>query len=409
MTLPRLILVGTGGRAYREYALQTLHGEVELCAVLPEEPTWQAPYLHDWRMAATSDGGQVTRAARELATDDCGILTWDETALEATAQAAEALGLTSMSPGAVAGCRDKHVTRSTLDRFGVSPVEHALVDTVDAARLAARRIGYPVVLKPRALAGSMGVSVVTDEDELADRFETASSAEYSTLPSRVGVLVEEYLDGPEISVESVVFDGDVTCVQAVRKVIGFHPWFEEVGHVVQPWRDEPWADDVCELVVEAHRALGVTHGVTHAEVRLTRRGPRLVELNGRLGGDLIPHLVHLVTGIDLVRAAAEIALGRRPHLPDPGPGAGEIAFVYPDGDVTVGRVDLEAAAALPGVVDTRVIAEPGETLRLPPRQAIPRLAAVIVSEDDPQMRSLRLRDAVTAVDARCRELQTVGG
>jgi biotin carboxylase len=86
------------------------------------------------------------------------------------------------------------------------------------------------------------------------------------------------------------------------------------------------------------------HGVTHAEIRLTRKGPRLVELNGRLGGDLIPFNSAMATGIDLVAAAAELALGRRPALTATRSFAAEVRFVYPPYDCVVGSIDVERAA-----------------------------------------------------------------
>ena len=106
-------------------------------------------------------------------------------------------------------------------------------------------------------------------------FALAESSRFADLPTGHGVLVEEYLDGPEISVDSVVFQGQVDCVHVARKRLGFEPYFEEVGHLVTEWSHEPWAQPVRELVAQAHRALSVTHGVTHAEIRLTREGPRL--------------------------------------------------------------------------------------------------------------------------------------
>jgi hypothetical protein len=89
------------------------------------------------------------------------------------------------------------------------------------------------------------------------------------------VLVEEYLDGREISVDSVIFEGLVDCVRVARKRLGFEPYFEEVGHLVTEWCHEPWALPIREPVVQTHRVLGVTHGVTHADISLTREVRRL--------------------------------------------------------------------------------------------------------------------------------------
>jgi biotin carboxylase len=378
-----VIVVGTGGRPYREYSLATLAQRYRVSAVLPSEPTWQQRYISDSTVADLADPDAIAGAVSGLAqSGEVGLLTWDETVLEATAQAAEKLGLPHMSAQAAARCRDKYATRTLLQQAGLPSVRHRLVTSAQEAVRSAESFGYPVVVKPRALAGSLGVVLAHDGAAVRRAFALAESSRFADLPTGHGVLVEEYLDGPEISVDSVVFEGQVECVHVARKRLDFEPYFEEVGHLVTEWSHEPWAEPVRELVTQAHRALGVTHGVTHAEIRLTREGPRLVELNGRLGGDLIPFISAMATGIDLVAAAAELALGRRPTLAATRSFAAEVRFVYPPYDCVVGSVDVDRAARVPGIAHAAVLAEPGTRLLLPPRHPIPRLAALVAVGDE---------------------------
>jgi biotin carboxylase len=379
---PHVVIVGSGDRPYREYAFQSLAARYRLSAVLPGEPSWQRPYLGDWRVCDLSDVGALTAALASLAGPRSGVLTWVETALEHTAQAAEALSLRHMSARSAARCRDKYLTRTLLADSGASAVRFELVHSTDDAVRAAKSLGLPVVVKPRALAGSVGVTVATDVAEVRAAFDQAIGSGYATLPTGHGILIEEYLHGPEISVDSVVVDGVATVVLLARKRLGFAPFCEEVGHLVADWSDEPWAGDVQGLVATAHRLLGIEQGVTHAEIRLTEQGPRLVELNGRLGGDLIPFVGRLASGVDLVTAAAELSLGRRPDVSPTRRRAAEIRFVYPPHDGEVDGVDVTRAAEVPGVAHACVIAQPGARLRLPPHQAVPRLAALVAVGDD---------------------------
>ena len=389
---PHVIVVGSGGRPYREYAFATLARRYRVSAVLPSEPTWQHPYISESAVADLADPDAIAAAVCALAggRPETGLLTWDETVLEATAQAAEKLGLPHMSAQAAARCRDKYATRTLLEQAGLASVRHRLVTSAQEAVLCAESFGYPVVVKPRALAGSLGVVRAEDGAAVRRAFALAESSRFADLPTGHGVLVEEYLDGPEISVDSVVFQGQVDCVHVARKRLGFEPYFEEVGHLVTEWSHEPWAQPVRELVAQAHRALSVTHGVTHAEIRLTREGPRLVELNGRLGGDLIPFISAMATGIDLVAAAAELALGRRPVLAATRSRAAEVRFVYPPHDCVVGLVEVDRAAQVPGITHAAVLAERGSRLLLPPRHPIPRLAALVAVGDE--------RDCARALD-----------
>ena len=402
---PHVIVVGSGGRPYREYAFATLARRYRVSAVLPSEPTWQHRYLSDSTIADLADPNAIALAVSALAGDaaETGLLTWDETVLEATAQAAEKLGLPHMSAQAAARCRDKYATRTLLEQAGLASVRHRLVSSAQEAIQCAESFGYPVVVKPRALAGSLGVALAEDAAAVHRAFALAESSRFANLPTGHGVLVEEYLDGPEISVDSVVFEGQVDCVHVARKRLGFEPYFEEVGHLVMEWCHEPWAQPVRELVVQTHRVLGVTHGVTHAEIRLTREGPRLVELNGRLGGDLIPFISAMATGMDLVAAAAELALGRRPALAPTRSRAAEVRFVYPPDDCVVGSVEVDRAARVPGIAHAAVLAEPGSRLLLPPRHPIPRLAALVAVGDERDCARV-LDEAERAVVARLEPL-----
>jgi biotin carboxylase len=329
----------------------------------------------------------LTRAVAECVAETpgrAGVFTWDEVLLEVTGEVARRLALPHMSPAAVRNCRDKLSARQRLRTAGVPGVRFAHVRGQEQALREAETIGYPVVLKPRSLAGSVGVVIAQDADELHALYHHAMDAAYPGLDPLDGLVLEEFLDGPEISVDSVVCDGDVQLVNVARKRLGFDPFFEEVGHLVSPWRHEPWTDDLTDLVVKAHQALGVQTGVTHAEVRLTPAGPRLVELNGRLGGDFIPYLGHLATGIDLTAAAVDLALGRRPDLRATRNICAEVRFLYPPEDSVVRSLDVSAAADVPGVAEVVRLAEPGTRLLLPPRGVVPRLAAVIVTGDTPE-------------------------
>ena len=389
--LRRLILVGSGLRAYREYSLATLAQVYELALVVPKSPTWQRNHVATWRVADTADPAAMLAAVSDLAggSADTGILTWDEFAVATTADIAERLGLRHMSSRAARACRDKYLSRRLLHQAGLPAVRFRPAPTPDDAVRAALDIGLPVVVKPRSLGGSAGVTLVTDsgpvfaDAALRTAHAFAAGAHIPGTPERRnGVLVEEFLDGPEISVDSRVLDGRTDCAIVARKRTGFAPYFEEIGHLVAPWRDENWAGDVAELVGAAHDALGIDNGTTHVEIRLTRRGPRVVEINGRLGGDLIPYLGMLATGIDLPRCAASVAFGERADATPTRELCAEVRFLYPPYDGLLQRLDLSRAAGVPGIAAATDIAAPGDVLSLPPRGAAERLGALVAVAPD---------------------------
>ncbi|MFE2375741.1 ATP-grasp domain-containing protein [Streptomyces sp. NPDC059398] len=377
----RLAVVGCGNPPYRAYALSAVAARVETGLVQSTAVDWQRPYVGDrFRTADTSDAAATAQAVTELLDGHGGpgaVLTWDETLLETTAEAARLLRLPHMSPEAARRCRDKLATRRLLGAAGVPSAAYRHVHSHAEAVEAAEALGLPVVVKPRGLAGSIGVSLVTDPGGLARAFEQACTSSFPGISALDGAIVEEYLEGPEISVDCAVSEGAVRIVNVARKQLGFAPYFEETGHLVAPWRDEPWADEIRSVVARAHTVLGIRTGVTHTELRLTPTGPRVVEVNGRLGGDFIPLLGTLATGVDPVTAAVDIALGRAPGLTPTRDRCAEVRFLYPEHDATVDSLDLTAAAAEPGIAQAVPLATPGSRLLLPPRGIVPRIAALI--------------------------------
>ena len=182
----------------------------------------------------------------------------------------------------------------------------------------------------------------------------------------ISVLVEEYADGPEISVDSAVFHSRVHPICLAHKQIGYPPYFEEVGHFVDG--AEPLLRDPKLLAIldQAHAALGFTDGMTHAEFRLTPSGPKLIEVNARLGGDLIPYLGMRTTGIDPGLAAATIACGRQPDLSSDRALFGAVRFCYVPHEMTIDTIGFDESR-LPDGVDLAVVrAQPGQRLSPPP-------------------------------------------
>ncbi|MFJ9850463.1 ATP-grasp domain-containing protein [Streptomyces sp. NPDC101150] len=397
----RLVVVGCGNPPYRAYALASLADKVTTALVQGSDIDWQRPFVADrFRIADTTDAAATTHAVAALLAGQPGpgaVLTWDETLLETTAEVARRLGLPHMSPEAARRCRDKLATRRLLAAARVPSARFREVHTREEALAAAESLGLPVVVKPRALAGSIGVTLAGDLAHVSHAYEQALGSSFPGIHGLAGVIVEEYLTGPEISVDCAVSDGAVRIVNVAHKRLGFAPYFEEVGHLVAPWRHEPWADEMQSVVTDAHTALGIRTGLTHTELRLTPTGPRIVEVNGRLGGDFIPLLGTLATGVDPVAAAADIALGRTPQLTPDRDRCAEVRFVYPDTDGTVRSLDLAAAAAEPGIVEAVPLAAPGTRLLLPPRGIVPRLAALVAVGDTPEDCATTLGRAQRAV------------
>lgn len=374
---PLLLVIATGMQLYREYVLRSISIKFRIHLFHVAEPSWEKEYLSGWTvLPSTADGPAMAEAACELNKDEPidGVLCWDEARIHATAFIAEALGLRNGDPAVIWRLRDKGQTRLALDAAGVPQPRSVPVTTLEDAVAAAERVGYPAILKPRALGASLGVVRVDDERQLREHFAFTRDTHG---PEPVGfdtdqpVLVEECAFGEEISVDSVVRCGQVTPLYIGRKVVGYPPYAEEIGHYVDA--ADPLLTDPALLAViqDTHTALGFQDGWTHSEFMLTDTGPKVIEVNGRLGGDMIPYLGLLTTGIDPGLAAARVACGLQPDLTGTRSRVAGIRFFYvADEDTTIGSVTFNEAG-LPETIDRVVpVAQPGAVVSPPPKGTV---------------------------------------
>ncbi|MFJ9369697.1 ATP-grasp domain-containing protein [Nocardia sp. NPDC101769] len=399
-----LLVIGSGLHLYREYLLRSAHLRaralgLDLVLLNNIEPTWQRIYCDDITVANLFDHQILTDQARRIAQRRTiiGVLCWDEPLVQPAADLAEEFGVAGLSRTGVRGCRDKNRTRAALTAAGLPQPEFALTHSVEQARAAADRIGYPVVVKPQALGASMGVSMATTPEELEAAFAVATGASgIGDAPFRGTALVEQFADGPEISIDAAVYKGEYLPMFLARKRTGLAPYFEEIGHLVDA--DDPLLCDETLLatLAAAHQELGVENGITHSEVRLTDFGPVIIEINGRLGGDLIPFLGRVATGIDPGEVLVDIAAGRRPVLTPTRTAVAGIRFGYPEIDCVVRSIRVPDHA--PGMVSAAAMVEPGTELRLPPGGYIARHSFVVCEDSDPRRCEELLDRAAAAVE-----------
>ncbi|CAL9330263.1 Phosphoribosylamine--glycine ligase [Streptomyces sp. enrichment culture] len=296
-----------------------------------------------------------------------GVLTSCDYYLPTVAAVAERLGLPG--PGA-RGVRDacrKDATRRVLADAGVPGPRFAVHEEwADLAR-AAREIGYPLVVKPVDLCAGMYVRRVDDEGQLADAVRALAGFPVNARGQRraPAVLLEELLDGPEVSVETVSHAGAVQVVGVTDKSVGGAPAFIETGHMFPADLPAARAEAAEQTALAALKALGLTEGVVaHTEIKLTSAGPRVVEVNPRPAGNRITELIRHVTGIDLAAAFVDVSLGRAPDLrrSDTGLRSAAVGFLVPDRAGTLEALDGSRLRSLPDVLEVQ-LAEPGRQVK----------------------------------------------
>ncbi|MBN3855655.1 ATP-grasp domain-containing protein [Paraburkholderia sp. Ac-20340] len=223
----------------------------------------------------------------------------------------EAFGTPGLDRETALNVRHKHRMRTVIANAGLRSPRFATVTTVQEGLMVGREIGFPLVIKPVAWSGSLMVRRVDDEIALASALKTIceeSFSEYGMPPLKQAIL-EEYVKGREFSVEGFVLSGNVNIVAITDKFLGAEPHFVETGHITPALIEEGSRQTIEDYVSSVVRALRITVGPFHCEIRVNEQGPVFIEIGARLGGDHICDLVFYAKNIDLYRTSVACYLG----------------------------------------------------------------------------------------------------
>ncbi|CAE7642837.1 CARNS1 [Symbiodinium microadriaticum] len=294
-----------------------------------------------------------------------GIATFVELSVPLAARLAEALGLPGLRPAAVDSARNKHATRACLKTAGLPTPRNFLIDDKSKLKEAGTTVGFPAVLKPVSGAASLGVKKVTNSaemekwvlrkyngkhlashllerisplraflrcyKEIVDELSTlvvSSGALVQGSPDNAGlnaqesgvdltVLMEQFLDGPEVDVDVVMSEGEYVYACVADNGPTLEPYFNETWACCPSLLPKDQQVALRDLGVQCIKALGFTCGVFHVELKYTSHGPQLIEVNARMGGGQVHECNRLTWGVDLVEETMLVSLGipSRPCVP----------------------------------------------------------------------------------------------
>lgn len=266
---------------------------------------------------------EILRLCREEQID--GICTIaSDVAAPTVAYVAEQMGLTGNSYEASLRAHDKYAMRVALNEAGVECPKFTCVNGFEGisgledegmSELVLSELSFPLIVKPTDRSGSLAVTKVEKNEELLPAVKKALEVSMAH-----EAMIEEYIEGREISVEMISCRGTHYALQITDKETTGAPHFVELAHR-QP-SDLPAAmqEHIFAITRRALDALGLTEGASHSEYKITDEGRIVVmEIGGRMGGDFIgSDLVRLSTGYDFVQGVIEVALGNIIH-PEPKP------------------------------------------------------------------------------------------
>lgn len=199
---------------------------------------------------------------------------------------------------------NKYKMRQCFMDNGVPSPKFTLVDDADHYQITGFR--FPLIVKPTDRSGSRGVEKVLDPVQLEEAIHRARKESFEHK-----AIIEEFVTGREISVESISNEGKHAILQITDKVTTGAPFFVELEHHQPSSLPEDIKSRVREIVLHALDALHIKYGASHSELKITEDNDiRVIEIGARMGGDFIgSNLVQLSTGYDFLKGVIEVALG----------------------------------------------------------------------------------------------------
>lgn len=251
---------------------------------------------------------------------------------------------------------NKYRMRERMKECNV-PIPHFFeAKTYEEFEKAVSLIEGKVIIKPEESSASRGVVLVEDKDDLSDLYEYVKS--YS---KNGEVLVEEYMEGPEVSVEAFSIDGEPHIITITDKLVTPEPYFVEIGHTEPSRLDKLTQEEIRKVADSAIRAIGMMNGPTHTEIKVTKDGPKLVEVAARLGGDFITsRLVPLSTGVDMIDCSCAVLEGRNPDVEVKKSDGAAIRFLSAEPGRFVKASGIEKALNMNGVQEIEIYVSSGD-------------------------------------------------
>ena len=241
-----------------------------------------------------------------------GVMTVGTDASQTVAAVANALNLPGIPFEVAERATDKIKMRYCLRKHNVPIPDFRPVWSLAEAEIALKEMSLPLVIKPCDNMGARGVKKILKAEDLPPAFQEAKEASISGK-----LILEEFMQGPELSLDALVFDGKIEITGIADRHIERAPYFVEVGHTLPSNLPKAQQEEVKDVFRQAIRALGIDHGAAKGDIKLTPEGPKIVEIAARLsGGWMSAHTYPLSSGVNLMKAAIQVALGEigRAHV-----------------------------------------------------------------------------------------------
>lgn len=325
---------------------------------------------------STIDIPKVVEAAKKHKID--GIMTLaSDMPMRTVAAVAKEMNLVGIDEQTAINATNKFEMRKALKKNNVPIPLFYRVSSLEELRECLPNFNGKFITKPADNSGSRGIYLVDSKEKAQEAFL------YSKANSRNGdVVVEEYMEGPEVSVETLTVDGICHVIQITDKLTTGAPHFVEMGHSQPSQLNQEVQKRIKEVAILANKAIGIKNGPSHTEIIVTKEGPKIVELGARLGGDCITtHLVPLSTGVNMVECCIKIALGQTPSIYSPFSKGSAIRYFEQRSGFIKSIDGVDKALKIKNVQQVKIVFEVGEKVTSVINSAS-RIGFVIASGND---------------------------
>lgn len=276
------------------------------------------------------------------------------------ARVAEARGCPFFSIDTAMHSTDKHLMKQRFQQHNIPCAKGFVLNHID--ELSVKSVEYPVIVKPRDNSGSRGVIYCSNYDELKSAITEALQ-----FTKKGNVLVEEFIDGKEYSVEGIHYKGETYIIQITEKITSNFPYNVEMGHIQPADLNDAEKNEITKLVSKAAKALRFDNCASHTELKIRAKGLIIIETSPRLGGDFISStLTPLSTGINMEDLLIDISLGKTLPAdfwtPKASNFSGIVYFELPEGTYT-GNAAFEELKSLRGIYDFVINLKPGDEIK----------------------------------------------
>ena len=290
---------------------------------------------------------------------------------------ANALGLPGIKFENAEAASNKIKMRERLRVAGVPIPQFKKVWSFEELQDASKEIGFPLVLKPADNMGARGVMKIENEYILEKAYHNAKNASPSG-----ELIVEEYMQGPELSIDALIYEGAIHITGVADRIIEREPYFIEIGHVMPSALPQEQLAQAIEVFKQGIHALGITIGAAKGDIKVTENGAKVGEIAARLsGGFMSAYTYPYSTGVSVIKNAIQIALGDAPSslVPTRNRVAIERA-ILPSQGVVKEIIGIEHAYAINGVKNIFVHTKIGELVDEPKSNVEKPLNYIVVRE-----------------------------